>query len=52
MDSRHFKLEGVFHFEKHGHFAMLSSDEDLIFLGEASIGIIKNYLQKKKYYIL
>ena len=48
MDSRRFKLEDVFHFEKHSHFAMLSNDEDLIFLGEASMAIIKTYLQKKK----
>ena len=36
----------MFRLKEHGHYSM-SSDEDLIFLGKASIGI-KNDLQKKK----
>ena len=39
----------MFCLKEHGHYSM-SSDEDLIFLGKASMGI-KNYLQEKKGYV-
>ena len=39
-------IKGLLHFEEPGRFS-LSSDEDLILLGQPSVGI-KNDLQKKK----
>ena len=42
----------MFHFEEHGYFLCWSSDTDLIFLGEASMGIKNNMQEGKKYFML
>jgi hypothetical protein len=44
-----FYIKGVFHFEEPSRFS-ICSDEDLVFLGQASMGIKKKIKEKK--YIL